>query len=86
MVIIVFLHRLTTVITTVIKDDEFYLAIVLPLRKSSLRKMIQERHNDREINLKVLQTLKPLVCGEHDRQHGDLKVINQRKKYSFDLF
>ena len=46
--------------------------IVLPLRKSSFRKMINERHNDKKINLQVLESLKPIVCG-WDYQHGDLK-------------
>ena len=54
------------------KDDKFYMAIVLPLRKSSLRKMVQERHNNRDINLTVLEKLKPIVCKYN--QHGDLKV------------
>ena len=48
------------------------MAIVLPVRKSSLRKMIQERHNNRDINLTVLERLKPLVSVSID--HGDLKV------------
>ena len=47
--------------------------IVLPLRKSSFRKMIKERHNDRQINLKVLENLKPIVCDANWNQHGDLK-------------
>ena len=48
------------------------MAIVLPLRKSSLRKMIEKRHNNQEVNLKVLAKLKPIVCNYVD--HGDLKV------------
>ena len=49
------------------------MAIVLPLRKSSLRKMIQERHNNqRDINLTVLKKLKSILCGADT--HGDLKV------------
>ena len=48
------------------------MVIVLPLRKSSFRKMIQLGHNNREINLKVLETLKPIVC-DIDVNHGDLK-------------
>ena len=55
-----------------IQDDKFYMAIVLPLRKSSLRKMIQLGHNNQEVNLKVLAKLKPIVCNYVD--HGDLKV------------
>ena len=55
-----------------IQDDKFYMAIVLPLRKSSLRKMIEKRHNNQEVNLKVLAKLKPIVCNYVD--HGDLKV------------
>ena len=49
------------------------MAIVLPLRKSSLRKMIQKGHNNQDINLIVLAKLKPIVCRSAD-QHGDLKV------------
>ena len=49
------------------------MAIVLPLRKSSLRKMIEKRHNNQEVNLKVLAKLKPIVCSG-GYQHGDLKV------------
>ena len=48
------------------------MVIVLPLKKSSLRKMIEERHNDKDINMKVLEKLKPIVCGPGF--HGDLKV------------
>ena len=48
------------------------MANFLPLLKSSLRKMIQNRHNNRDINLKVLAKLKPLVCNSNE--HGDLKV------------
>ena len=59
------------------------MVIVLPLRKSSLRNMIHERHNDKEINLKVLQELKPIVCGApYDNgpyHHGDIKVILKSK-------
>ena len=54
------------------------MAIVLPLRKSSLRQMIQERHNNPDINLTVLEKLKPIVCGDYD-QHGDLKVNSKTK-------
>ena len=55
------------------------MAIVLPLRKSSLRKMIQERHNNqRDINLTVLEKLKPIVC--YNADHGDLKVSSQINK------
>ena len=64
------------------------MAIVLPLRKSSLRKMIQERHNNqRDINLTVLEKLKPIVC-DIDYQHGDLKVnlkINNIRLNSISL-
>ena len=49
------------------------MAIVLPLRKSSLRKMIQNGHNNQDINLTVLAKLKPIVCSEL-KSHGDLKV------------
>ena len=48
------------------------MAIVLPLRKSSLRKMIQMGHNNQDINLKVLAKLKPIVF--NNDSHGDLKV------------
>ena len=48
------------------------MAIVLPLRKTSLRKMIQNGHNNRDINLTVLAKLKPIVCNVES--HGDLKV------------
>ena len=64
--------------TTVIKDNKFYFVIVLPLQKSSLRKMIQERHNNRDINLMVLEKLKPIVCGQNN-QHGDLKVNLEKR-------
>ena len=47
--------------------------IVLPLRKLSFRKMIEERHNNRQINLTVLEKLKPIVCSSRLNQHGDLK-------------
>ena len=53
------------------------MAIVLPLKKSSLRKMIEERHNDKDINLKVLEKLKLVVCKTND-SHGDLKVIPKK--------
>ena len=59
------------------------MAIVLPLRKSSLRKMIQERHNNRDINLTVLEKLKPYVCGYDD--HGDLKVKSKTKTNRLNL-
>ena len=49
------------------------MAIVLPLRKTSLRKMIQNGHNNRDINLTILEKLKPIVCSL-DYSHGDLKV------------
>ena len=52
------------------------MAIVLPLRKSSLRKMIQNRHNNRDINLTVLAKLKPIV--HSDVGHGDLKVSSNK--------
>ena len=64
-------------VTKIVKDDKFYMAIVLPLRKSSLRKMIQMGHNNQDINLNVLAKLKPIVCGGVDGQHGDLKVIKK---------
>ena len=54
------------------------MAIVLPLRKSSLRKMIQNGHNNRDINLKVLEKLKPIVCNRY-AHHGDLKVNSRNK-------
>ena len=58
--------------------------IVLPLRKSSFRKMIKERHNNRQINLKVLEKLKPVVCDEYsDNQHGDLKEKCNFENVSF---
>ena len=49
------------------------MVVVLPLRKSTLRKMIQDGHNNREINLKILKRLRPLVRGDWNYQHGDLK-------------
>ena len=52
------------------------MAIVLPLRKSSLRKMIQNGRNNQDINLKVLAKLKPIVC--HRDSHGDLKVNSKK--------
>ena len=55
------------------------MAIVLPLRKSSLRKMIQERHNNREINLTVLEKLKPILYHIFSG-HGDLKVYSENNK------
>ena len=48
------------------------MVIVLPLWKSSLRQMIQQGHNNRQINLEILELLKPMVC-RGDVQHGDLK-------------
>ena len=48
------------------------MVIVLPLRRSSLRKMIQDGHNDRQINLRVLKSLRPIVC-DSPYSHGDLK-------------
>ena len=57
----------------IIKDTGFFMIIVLPLRKSSFREMIKERHNNQQINLKVLKNLKPIVCDHAFRQHGDLK-------------
>ena len=62
---------------SIIKDDKFYMAIVIPLRKSSLRKMIQNRHNNRDINLTVLAKLKPIACNEFVN-HGDLKVNSKK--------
>ena len=38
--------------------------------------MIQERHNNHDINLTVLEKLKPIVCN-NDYQHGDLKVNSE---------
>ena len=37
--------------------------------------MIEERHNNWQINLTVLENLKPIVCDDSDdgKQHGDLK-------------
>ena len=67
------------------------MAIVLPLRKSSLRKMIQNGHNNQDINLMVLEKLIPIVCRSAD-QHGDLKVslkkvvINQLILISLKIF
>ena len=52
--------------------DYFYMVIVLPVWKSSLRQMIQQGHNNRQINLEILKTLKPIVCGQN-YEHGDLK-------------
>ena len=49
------------------------MAIVSRVRKSSLRKMIQNGDNNRIINLTVLARLKQIVCS--DEAHGDLKVI-----------
>ena len=49
------------------------MVIVLPLRRSSLRKMIQDGHSDRQINLRVLKSLRPIVCSGLFCQHGDLK-------------
>ena len=46
--------------------------IVLPLHKSSFRKMINERHNNRQVNLEVLENLKPIVYNQ-PYNHGDLK-------------
>ena len=68
-------HIIYSVFTTIIKDTGFYMIIVLPLRRSSFRKMIKERHNNRQINLTVLEKLKPIVCdsGFGAFQHGDLK-------------
>ena len=59
------------------------MAIVLPLRKSSLRKMIQNGHNNRDINLTVLAKLKSIVCRRDN--HGDLKV-NLKKHLFIDYF
>ena len=67
------LKLLTQFFTVVIQDTGLYMIIVLPLRKSSFRKMIKERHNNRQINLTVLESLKPIVCGGWYHQHGDLK-------------
>ena len=64
-----------------IKDDKFYMANVLPLRKSSLRKMIQNGHNNRDISLTVLAKLKPIVltdCVNRRDNHGDLKVNSKK--------
>ena len=47
--------------------------LVLPLRKSSFRKIIEEGRNNRQINLTVLESLKPIVCHRSPYQHGDLK-------------
>ena len=62
-----------SVFTTIIKDIGLYMLIILPLRKSSFRKMIKEGHNNRQINLTVLENLKPIACGGQSYQHGDLK-------------
>ena len=56
-----------------IQGAEFYMVIVVPLRRSSLRKMIQDGHTDRQINLRVLKSLKLIVCSPFYYQHGDLK-------------
>ena len=42
--------------------------------------MIEERHNDKDINLKVLEKLKPIICS-NVYTHGDLKV-NLKSDYS----
>ena len=52
------------------------MAIVLPLKKSSLRKMIQNGHNNQDINLTVLAKLKPIVLSIDN--HGDLKVNSKK--------
>ena len=52
------------------------MANVLPLRKSSLRKMIQKGHNNQDINLTVLAKLKPIVLNIYN--HGDLKVNSEK--------
>ena len=59
--------------TYLLKDTDLYMIIVLPLRKSSFRKMINERHTNRKISLTVLENLKPILCNNHRIKHGDLK-------------
>ena len=56
-----------------IKETGFFMIIVMPLRKSSFRKMIKEGQNNRQINFTVLKNLKPIVCAGSGYQHGDLK-------------
>ena len=67
-----------------LKKTSLYLIIVLPLRKSSLRKMIEKGHNNRQINLTVLENLKPIVC-DSNYQHGDLKGKCNFRKNNFRL-
>ena len=45
--------------------------------------MIQQSHNDREINLEVLQKLKLIVCS--DEYHSDLKVIPKINRSRLNL-
>ena len=73
----------------IFKDTGLFTIIVLPLRKLSFREMINERHNNRLINLKVLENLKPIVCDLWGKNpHGDLKekcnLKNDNYQTNFD--
>ena len=44
---------------------------MLKLHRESLRQMMNQGRVDRSVKIRVLEMLKPLVCGE--RFHGDIK-------------
>ena len=65
----------------VIQDYNYYFVIVLRLRKSSLRELMENTaiglNNKRRVYLNVLEQLKPVVCGfaASVNYHGDLKEM-----------
>ena len=75
---------INSVLNSIFKHTGLFMIIVLPLRKSSFRKMINERHNNRQISLTVLESLKPIVCDRHC-SHGDLKEKCNSKNNKFQL-
>ena len=51
--------------------------MVLPLRRSNLRQMMEKGHLTFELKSEVLKQLKPIVSDSYCQKsnHGDLKVI-----------
>ena len=58
--------------TIVIKESQFGIFIVLPLRRGSLRQMMDDGLLTRRLKIEVLNTIKPIVCAKN-YSHGDIK-------------
>ena len=61
-----------------VQGGRFGIFIVLRLHKESLRIMIEKGLVNKDVKIKVLEMLKPIVCNR-DESHGDIKD-------SFELF